>query len=206
MVVYLNLQPMTQVSKKQVLLKDVATVYCKDQALQEACEGVIVKEITREREKRYVLQALDVIKKLEKEFEEIQIMNIGEVQFVVEYHKDESPPKVWKWLKISFVCLISFLGSAFAIITFNNDVSVEEVFRKIYELVMGKPSNGFTILEISYSLGLGVGIIGFFNHFAKWKINTDPTPIEVEMRLYEENIYKTVVDESERKETDVDVW
>ena len=75
--------------------------------------------------------------------------------------------------------------------TFNNDVSVTDVFSEVFKLVMGYESGGFTVLEVSYSIGLAVGIIGFFNHFAAIKLNTDPTPLEVEMRLYEDNISKT---------------
>ena len=45
----------------------------------------------------------------------------------------------------------------------------------------------------------------FFNHFASWKITVDPTPIEVEMRLYEENLNKTLIKNGGRKESGVDV-
>ena len=45
----------------------------------------------------------------------------------------------------------------------------------------------------------------FFNHFAKLKLNTDPTPLEVEMRLYEDNINKTLIQNDGRKESGVDV-
>ena len=64
---------------------------------------------------------------------------------------------------------------------------------------------GFTILELSYSIGLALGIIVFFNHFAAYKLNTDPTPLEVEMRLYEDNISKTLIAEDGRKESKIDV-
>ena len=36
-------------------------------------------------------------------------------------------------------------------------------------------------------------------------MNTDPTPLEVEMRLYEENIGKTLIQNDSRKEQEVDV-
>lgn len=69
---------------------------------------------------------------------------------------------------------------------------------------MGQEADGATALEISYSVGLALGILIFFNHFAKWKMNSDPTPLEVEMRLYEENISKTLIQNDERKEQDID--
>ena len=61
------------------------------------------------------------------------------------------------------------------------------------------------MLEISYSIGLGLGILVFFNHFLKWKMNADPTPLEVEMRTYEEDICKTLIEDAGRKEREVDV-
>ena len=82
--------------------------------------------------------------------------------------------------------------------TFNTDVDVGGLFSKIYTQVTGHSSNGFTILEISYSLGIGLGVLFFFNHFGKMKITDDPTPMQVQMRLYEDNVNNTLVEEEER--------
>ena len=42
--------------------------------------------------------------------------------------------------------------------TFNTDADVGKLFRQIYEQVTGSVSNGFTILEFTYSVGLGLGV------------------------------------------------
>lgn len=84
--------------------------------------------------------------------------------------------------------------------TFNNDANVTDVFQEIYRLVMGREPEGVGLLEAGYSLGLAAGILVFFNHFAAFKMNTDPTPLEVEMRLYEDNIIKTLIASGEGKE------
>ena len=75
----------------------------------------------------------------------------------------------------------------------------------LYRLIMGAEPQGITVLEISYSVGLSLGILVFFNHFASWKITVDPTPIEVEMRLYEENLDKALIQNAGRKEAQTDV-
>ena len=80
-----------------------------------------------------------------------------------------------------------------------------DVFGRIYYLVMGTQSDGVTVLEFSYSLGLTFGILIFFNHFATWKLTVDPTPFEVEMRLYEENLNKALIQNHGRKEKGIDV-
>lgn len=203
--VYLNISQITEVRKKAVDLKDVATVYCDDSAVTSKLNTMRIKMIHSDRNKRYVESALDVIQKITELDESLSVNNVGEVDFIIDYHKPHSPRLIWEWLKTAFVCIICFCGASFAIMTFNNDVNVTDVFSEIYRIVMGKESGGFTILEASYSVGLAVGIIGFFNHFAKIKINTDPTPIEVEMRLYEDNISKTLIQNDGRKEQDIDV-
>lgn len=203
--VYLNLSEITEVTKKDVFTKDVATLYCSDQTILNKCNAVKIKTIREDRCRRYVESALDVIKKLEAVDPSVQVNNVGKVEFIIDYQLPASPRHGWQWMKTLFVCAVCFCGAAFAIMTFNNDVSVTDVFKEVYLLITGTESDGFTILEVSYSVGLAVGIIAFFNHFAKWKLNTDPTPLEVEMRLYEDNISKTLIQNDGRKEQGIDV-
>lgn len=203
--VYLNINQITEVHHKEVQLKDVADVYCDDSAVINKCKALRIKTIHEERNKRYIESTLDVIKKLVEMDPSISVNNVGEVNYIIDYHKKKAPNWVWQWTKTIFVCIICFCGASFAIMTFNNDVSVGDVFKEIYKIIMKEESSGFTILELSYSVGLAVGIIGFFNHFTKYKFTTDPTPIEVEMRLYEENVSKTLIQNDGRKEQDIDV-
>jgi stage V sporulation protein AA len=108
-------------------------------------------------------------------------------------------------LKVFLVTVITFVGAAFAIMTFNNDSGTSELFHQIYKLFMGKEQQGFSILELTYSIGLAVGILAFFNHFGKKRFTADPTPIEVEMRLYENDIQTTVIADYSRQGQEADV-
>ena len=148
---------------------------------------------------------LDVIKKIEELDPSLSVSSVGETDFIISYVPPKAPVYAWEWTKTGAACLICFFGAMFAIMTFNNDASVTDVFREVYTLVMGRQPEGVTVLELSYSLGLALGITVFFNHFAKKKINTDPTPLEVEMRLYEDNVNKTLIQNDSRKESRNDV-
>jgi len=203
--VYLDISQITEVRAKDVFLKDVAKVYCSDSNIQNKCNALKLRVIREKKPWRYVGNALDVIRSLEALDSSIQVNNIGEVNFIIDYIPPARPNHAWQWIKTLFICLVSFCGAAFAIMTFNNDASVSETFNQIHLLITGTESDGFTIIEISYSIGLAAGIILFFNHFAKWRLNTDPTPLEVEMRLYEENICKTLIQNDGRKEQQIDV-
>ena len=172
---YINIKQNSEVHKKDVFLSDVADVYCVNRAAESKAKALRVLTIRENRNKRYIMAAIDVIEKLQEQDPKLQIDNLGEVSFIVDYQKPGRPAYFTAWLKTLFVCVIAFFGSAFAIMTFNNDASVSDVFKEIYRLVMGAESDGFTVLELSYTVGLALGIIVFFNHFAKIKINTDPT-------------------------------
>ena len=186
-------------------LKDVAELYSDDPAILAKCLALKVKKISSDRDHRYVGSVLDVIGLISKLDPSIQVENMGEQDFIIDYQKPRPPRLGWEWIKTAFVCVICFCGAAFAIMTFNNDASVTDVFREIYRMVLGHEAEKVTVLEMSYSIGLALGVILFFNHFCAWKVNTDPTPLEVEMRLYEDNISKTVIQNDGRKESGIDV-
>lgn len=203
--VYVKPSQITELNHREILLKDVAQVYCSDSNIQNKCSVWKVKTIREKEKHRYVMSVLDVVKGLEKLDSTIQVTNLGETDFIIAYAPEKPPAYLRQWIKTIFVCAVCFFGAAFAIMTFNNDVSVTDVFGEIFKLVMGYESGGPTVLEAGYSVGLSVGIVVFFNHAAAMKLNTDPTPLEVEMRLYEENICKTIIDNAGRKESKVDV-
>lgn len=202
---YLKLEQISEVHEKDVYLKDIASLYSDDPAVLNKCRALKVKKIPTDKNRRYVGNVLDIIELITQADPQIQVENMGETDFIIDYKKAKTPNYLWAWLKTIFVCMVCFCGAAFAIMTFNNDASVSSVFKEVYSLVLGKEAGEFTILELSYSIGLGLGVILFFNHFSRWKLNTDPTPIEVEMRLYEDNISKTLIQNSGRKESGVDV-
>ncbi len=202
---YLKLNQISEVHEKDVYLKDIAALYSDDSAVLNKCLALRVKKISSDRDHRYVGSVLDVIRLISETDPSIQVENLGEQDFIIDYQKPKSPKLVWEWIKTGFVCIICFCGAAFAIMTFNNDASVTDVFREVYRMVLGYEAGEFTVLELSYSVGLALGVILFFNHFCAWKVNTDPTPLEVEMRLYEDNISKTVIQNDGRKESGIDV-
>lgn len=203
--VYLNLREITEVHHKKVRLQDVAELWCPDPEVEARLKDIMVKHVEGDGNRRYVESVLDVLPLIRREAPGAQVTTVGNAEYIIDYHTPEKPARAWEWLKTAFVCSVCFFGAAFAIMTFNNDVDVTGVFGEIHYMITGRESDGFTVLELSYSVGLAVGITVFFNHFSRWKINTDPTPLEVEMRLYEDNISKTVIMNEGRKEQETDV-
>lgn len=152
-----------------------------------------------------VFSVLKVIQRIHKEYPNVEVVNCGETDFIVEYQKSTSKSSVVEKIKLIVISVIVFFGSAFTIMYFHNDIGIQGVFERFYEQVTGENKPMVTELEISYSIGLAVGIIVFYNHFSKRKLTKDPTPMEVEMKKYNKDLINTKIAQAEEKGHEEDV-
>lgn len=208
--VYLKIEQNIKVTDPSVALKDIAKLTATDRPLVNRMKQMKVYNFHvpanqgKKKMQTEVFSVLKIIEMIGQEFPNVEIQNIGEKDFVVEYVPKEEP-KWLLYLKTAVLCVLIFFGSAFTIMTFNNDVGVGEVFMDFYRQVMGTESDGFTVLEVCYSIGLFLGIVVFFNHVGHKKITHDPTPIQVQMRTYEKDVDTTFIENCGRKGTSNDV-
>ena len=203
-ILYIKLEQCIQVVDPSVKIGDVAKLECADKNIVNRLKTEKLMTIDSDEKHRSVVSVMAVIQKIHEVYPELEVQNIGESDFIVGM----KPPKASPWkngIKVFGVCLISFLGSVFAMMTFNEDVSALDSFRKVYSWVMGTPPVGVTVLELGYSLGVSVGIIVFFNHFGKRRLTPEPSPVEVEMSGYDKQVYTTVIQHAGRKGQEKDV-
>lgn len=200
--VYVKFERNTMIYERKISIGDIATVYCTDKAIQSKVRAIRLLNIPNVKKGTYVFSVMNIIQRISKECPEADVNNIGESDFIIEY-KDKPPKKgIFNALKIIITCIIVFIGSMFTIMAYNNDVGVNELFEKVYELVAGGENNG--ILELSYSVGLTLGIAVFYNHFAGKKLSDTPTPVEVQMRSYESDVDTAVVERASRQKEEYD--
>lgn len=187
------------VQKREVLLRDVAEVFVGGQTAGEA-EKIVVFQIPSDRKKTYLLSVIDLIQALNQKYPDATVSNVGEMDILVEYlAKPEKKTKVWTAAKVIFVSLILFVGAATTIMCFHTDTQLPLIFQNIYYIFFGENKEMPAILSVPYSIGLGIGIIIFFNHFSKISLTKDPTPIEIEMTTYEKETNASVIDFLGRK-------
>lgn len=203
-ILYLKAERCVQSDKQEVTIADIAKMECTNQSMLNRVKTIKILKLEDKPESKYVVSVLKIIEGIHEIYPELEINNIGETDFVIEY-VDKKKNAIFEFIKVSMICLILFVGAAFTIMTFNNDVAVEKLFARFYSLIMNEESSGFTILEMSYSIGLGVGILVFYNHIGGKRINTDPTPIQVEMRIYEEEVNTALVKNYTREDKRIDV-
>ena len=222
-IVYLKADQNVKVTSDKVYLKDVFKITCADSLLATklklvliydfAGKGIQPCEKTAKKAKqnpynddRAVISILKVIEIIEKTGADVEIVSLGENDIILERIKEQKENILQIVLKVIFVSLICFFGTAFTIMAFHNDINVIGLFEQIYGLFGTEYPGGAGALEIGYSIGLGVGIIVFYNHLGKRRITKDPTPLEVEMRIYEDDVNQTLINNAEREQIEVDVW
>lgn len=202
---YINIGQSVEVNEQTVLLKDIAKMSCSDRKIVSRLKTLKIISVQEKTYGRYVVSVLAIIEKIHEIYPQLEIVNLGEAQFLLTYRAPEKVNKFCTILKVAFLCVGGFLGAAFAIMTFNNDVGITELFKQVYKQFTGNESNGFTALEISYSIGIAIGITVFFNHIFGRKLSEDPTPIEVEMKKFEKDINTMLIDTCTREESIIDV-
>ena len=194
-----------EVTKPDVALGDLLSMECTDKLMLAKIKTLKIIRFKKSGKQRCVVSVLKIIACIHEKFPEADVQNLGETDIIVTYEDQKTPALAWHIIKTVFVAAVTFFGAAFSIMAFNNDVDVTKLFGQIYELVTGQEAGGFSILEIAYSVGVAAGILIFFNHFGKKRFTVDPTPMEIQMRLYENDIQTTLIENSERRGEEIDV-
>ena len=195
---YIQIDQNVEVHHPHIYLQDIVRLSCSNTKLLNRLRVMPVTNLDPDKPGRYVLSSMDLIKDIQQKEPEVDITTIGESTFIISYQKEGSVNIILRWCKVIFVCLATFFGAGFSIMTFNNDVDIPALFEQIYTQVTGQAANGFSVLEISYSMGIGLGVLFFFNHFGRMKLTDDPTPMQVQMRLYEDDVNTTVIEDASR--------
>ena len=208
---YLKIARNSVVHEPVVHLQDISSMEC---TREDIVRKLKQKEVYRFRtpsggKKNHTRQeaftTLKVIQLIHEEYPNVDIVNEGEKDFIIEYEPNPKENMFLQAVKVTVLCIILFFGSAFTIMAFNNDIGITELFGKLYYRIMGTEASGISGLEVGYAIGMAISILVFFNHIGKKKITPDPTPIQVEMRKYEQDVDTSFIENAGRKGHEIDV-
>lgn len=183
--------------RNRVLAKQEESIYLDDIAQIIAPETIIsrlkklkVHQISINDRNIVIIDVMKVIRLISNLIENADVQTIGPAQTIIEVILKK------KQMSVPFFILIWFLlffGSAMAIMNFHDDVSMRSVQEKLYKIITGVEDSKPWIFQIPYSIGLGLGMILFFNHVFQKRINEEPSPLEVEMFNYQMDLDNYVI-------------
>lgn len=196
-----------ELTKTEVTVGDILSLECSNKVVIPKIKSIKLVKFSEQgkKQQRVVISVLKIIACIHEQYPNLDIQNLGETDIILTYENQNTSGNITHLLKTAVVVVLVFCGSAFSIMAFHNDVSITKLFSQIYLALTGVESDGYTILEVSYSIGIIIGILGFFNHFGKKRFTVDPTPLEVQMRLYENDIQTTLVEDASRRKEELDV-
>lgn len=196
--VYLKCLRSAKVSDLDVYLGDICSLRCANAKTTAKLKAIIVWHFDPKKQKRHVISTLRLVELMEEKCPGITVEIIGETEVLIEYVVNANMPLVIRLGKILLVCFVSFLGTAFTIMAYHNDIGINAIFGEMYRIVLNEKPNGFNALELAYSLGVTIGMLLFFNHAGGGTITEDPTPIQVAMRNYEKDVDNALMETAQR--------
>ncbi|WP_059171014.1 stage V sporulation protein AA [Bacillus sp. FJAT-27445] len=154
--------------------------------MEKAIKELSIHQITKRDSNFVVIDAMKVIRKITGLYPDSDIQAIGPAQTLIEVTVEKRRKLALPFFIL--IWLLLFFGSGMAIMNFHDDVSMKSVQSKLYFIITGRESNQPLLFQIPYSLGLGLGMVLFFNHIFKKRINEEPSPLEVEMFNYQQSM------------------
>ena len=132
-----------------------------------------------------IIDSFLVIDHLNNLYPNLEFQLIGPTHTIIRVKKEE---KKRSFIVVACVWLLLFVGTAMTIMNFHYDVSMQEVQQKLHYLFTGEHNEYPLSIQIPYSFGLGIGMLLFFNHWFKKRFNEEPSPLEVELFNYQQDL------------------
>lgn len=184
----------TIIKKKNILIKDIAEVSAPAN-IKSQVEAICVRKIISDNKATYLITIIEIIDAITKEMPKATVSNVGEMDAIIQYLPEAIKRRpVLEWVKVIGVCFIIFAGATVAIMAYQTDVSLAKTFTTINKIFTGEVDSNPLWITIPYSLGIPLGVLTFFNHIGNKKLTDDPTPIEVELNTYREDVEDAIVE------------
>ncbi|MCZ0754590.1 stage V sporulation protein AA [Anoxybacillus sp. J5B_2022] len=175
---------------EMVVVGDVAQMIATDDQLLEKIKQLPVYQIQPHDKNIVIIDVMHVIDTIVRSEKTVDVQTIGPAQTIVEVVYEK---KRVSFLSFLFVWLLLFIGSALAIMNFHEDVSMKEMHQHLYTMITGEKTEKPLLFQIPYSFGLGIGMILYFNHLFRKRLNEEPSPLEVEMFNYQQSLDQYVI-------------
>jgi stage V sporulation protein AA len=175
--------------KQKIYLSEIAQIIA-DPEIKKQFSKLLLHEVSESDRNIIIIDVIQVVTEITKLYPKLGIEMLGPTQTIVEVVFKEKKYSLPLFLLTWFLL---FFGAALTIMNFHEDVGMQVVHQKIYAMITGREEEKPLLFQIPYSIGLGVGMIIFFNHVFKKRLNEEPSPLEVEMFNYQMDLDQYVI-------------
>ena len=191
---YIQLTRHNEIQEGPVCLGKIAKLYGLGQEETNRLETIELMHIPKGSFGRYCLSAGDIADKILKQRPELSLQFLGDADVILEYAAPRGKAGIKDWIWTVFISGVIFVGSAFTIMTFIRESNLDHLFARIYVYLGMQNSEDMHSVEIGFAVGMGIGMLLYFNHFGRFRFQNEPTPMEMEMHQYMEDAEETVME------------
>lgn len=184
-IVYLRLRKKINAQINDVItLEDIAFLSTSAKE-KESLKKTTIYTLRKNDEQFVVIDSFIVVKHLNDMYDHLEFQFVGPTETIIQVEEQHKKvPAIY----IAFVWVLLFVGTAMTIMNFHYDVSMQEVQQKLHLILTGRKEQFPLLIQIPYSIGLGLGMIIYLNHWFKKRFNEEPSPLEVELYNYQLNL------------------
>ena len=179
-----------------VLVRDIGEVFCTNEKLRLAINNILIKKKNKEEDWDNIT-AIQIAQKILGKYPDIDLDLLGEPEILLEYKSQQVKNPFLGFVKVALVCIILFFGAGLAITNFHEDVNTKASMEKLYFTFTGVKKENPLIMNIPYSIGIGIGVVMFFNRVLSQskRRKMEPGPMEIELYLYDQDMEAQISNE-----------
>lgn len=147
--------------------------------------------ITVEKESTAV-SAFEMSMALKKLYPDYSLSNTGPSECVIVY-SGKKPRRAPEIIKAALLCAVMFIGGAFTIITFHEDVGMRAVMSDIYMFFTGVEAQSVPVVSIPYSVGIALGFILLFGLFRRRR----PSVLDLDIFAQDKTLKEYIADKKD---------
>ncbi|TYR82530.1 stage V sporulation protein AA [Priestia megaterium] len=189
-VLYVKMKHRVQVKPNESIKVGQVAIMVTEESFKKEIEQLVVYQVSMSDRNIVIIDLMKVIQSIKSHYPHLDIQTIGPAQTIVEVVYKKRQSSFFFFLAVWFLL---FIGAAMAIMNFHEDVSMQQVHQKLFYMLTGLQDQQPLLIQIPYSIGLGLGMILFFNHVFRKRINEEPSPLEVEMFNYQQDLDHYVI-------------
>lgn len=190
---------------ESLYVSDLALVYSNNKTLQKNIEKLKIFNGLNYEDWDYI-EANKVRRKILDNYSNIYLDLTGATESKVEIKSPEEERPFIQFLKVLSVCLIMFFGAGLSIIYFHEDVNMVNALDRLHFIFTGVDDQNTYAMNMPYSIGLGIGMIGFFKRISKnsksKRRKKEPGPMDLELLQYDNQVEEYILSELKKTKED----
>ena len=105
--IYINAEQNVELQSEDVYVKDIG-----DEHILAKVKSIKLHHFKKDEPKRQVISLLKVIEEIDKVYPNVSVQSVGEAETLVEYIDVDKHKGFVQWIKLAFVAMVSFFGTA----------------------------------------------------------------------------------------------